>query len=171
LKQDQEKDKLKISLVAKGLTQNYEGSVDEVITYTFEFLHKLYPSFRFATMFIQTPNYVELSEKLTKYLKVSENGNLFFVRQPDSTNQTIGMLLLGAMIAHKMKILDKGSLSLNQFLKATSKAPKTIRNSIATLVKKDLIDRISKGEYIITESGLIWIEKILEEGHKDLKGE
>jgi hypothetical protein len=152
---------IKLTLEAKGLIQTFEGPVEDAVKFLFNFLTKAYPAFRYASELLYTPDLPALIEALTEYVKITEDGGFIFLRQPDSTDHLIGAMLLASHIAGKMGLRGKETLTLDEIIRHSDKAPKTIRNTLAYMAKTNLVERVSKGEYKATAKGVKWMEDVL----------
>ena len=60
------------------------------------------------------------------------------------------------------------SLNIEEIATAVSKAPKTIRNTIIKMQKVGLIERSDRGNYRITQKGLMELENSLKLNPRDL---
>ncbi|MEM2902281.1 MAG: hypothetical protein QXO32_06085 [Candidatus Bathyarchaeia archaeon] len=157
----EEEKKIKLTVEAKGLTQTFEGPVEDAVKFILNFLAKAYPAFHYASKLLYTPDLSALIETLTGYIKITEDGGFIFLRQPDSTDQLIGAMLLASHIAGKMGLREKETLTMDEIIQHSDKAPKTIRNTLAYMVKTNLVERVSKGEYKATVKGVKWMEDVL----------
>ena len=153
--------KIKLTIEVKGHSQIFEGDVDNALKFVSQFLSQTYPGLKQTSKFIYSPDITTLLELTSEYIKVDEKGTLLFVRHPESTEQAIVILLLAAMISHKIGIRNEKTLSINEIIQQVDKAPKTIRNTFAYLTKNNLVERVSKGEYQITVRGVKWMEDVL----------
>jgi predicted transcriptional regulator len=66
-----------------------------------------------------------------------------------------------AHLASKFARRPTDSLKTEDIANAVSKAPKTIRNTIANMQKAGLIERTDRGNYRITQKGLLELENSL----------
>ncbi len=66
-----------------------------------------------------------------------------------------------AYLAAKFAKRPSDSLNIEEIATAVSKAPKTIRNTIVNMQKIGLIERADRGNYRITQKGLMGLEDSL----------
>jgi len=153
--------KIKLTIEAEGTTQTFEGPVDDAFKFMSKFISQVYPTIRYASKFIYSPDLAGLFEALSKYLQVAEDGSLLFDHRPESAEQAIGMMLLGSLLSQKLGLRNRETLSSSEIIQQADKAPKTIRNTLAYMVKSNLVERVSKGEYKMTVRGVKWMENAL----------
>lgn len=153
--------KVKLTVEVEGLTQTFEGPAEDAFNFLLNFLTKVYPAFHCASKLLYTPDLPALLDALSGYVKITEDGGFIFTRQPESTEQLIGAMLLASYIAGRMGLREKETLALDEIIQHSDKAPKTIRNTLAYMVKTNLVERVSKGEYKATVKGVKWMEDAL----------
>ncbi|MEM3571829.1 MAG: hypothetical protein QW589_07890, partial [Candidatus Bathyarchaeia archaeon] len=71
-----------------------------------------------------------------------------------STDQAIGLTLLGAHLAYKIGKRESEEMSVEEISKSLNKAIKTIRNTLVQMVDANVIERVERGSYKITSSGI-----------------
>ncbi|MEM3517200.1 MAG: type IV toxin-antitoxin system AbiEi family antitoxin domain-containing protein [Candidatus Bathyarchaeia archaeon] len=146
--------KIKVQVEYNGLKHIAEGSVEEVIKEVISFLSKICPTYDVASKIIYTPDYLELLNNLSEIVNLTPNGELILLKQIPSTDEAIGILLLTVEVAYKLGKRQSNALSAEELTKILGKAEKTIRNTIAEMIKAGLIERIEKGTYHITAVGI-----------------
>ncbi|MEM2576909.1 MAG: type IV toxin-antitoxin system AbiEi family antitoxin domain-containing protein, partial [Candidatus Bathyarchaeia archaeon] len=99
-------------------------------------------------------DYLELLNNLSEIVNLTPNGELILLKQIPSTDEAIGILLLTVEVAYKLGKRQSNALSAEELTKILGKAEKTIRNTIAEMIKAGLIERIEKGTYHITAVGI-----------------
>jgi predicted transcriptional regulator len=149
-----ESKKVKVQIEYDGLKHIVEGSIDEAIKEVIVFLSKVCPTYDLALKIIYAPDYMEILDNLSELVNLTPNGELILLKQMSSTDEAIGLLLLTVEAAYKLGKRSSNSLSAEELAKTLGKAEKTIRNTIAEMIKAGLIERVEKGTYHITTSGV-----------------
>ncbi|MBS7655061.1 hypothetical protein KEJ50_00940 [Candidatus Bathyarchaeota archaeon] len=149
-----ESKKVKVQIEYNGLKHSVEGPVEEAIKEVITFLSKICPTYDVASKIIYTPDYIEILEDLSELVNLTPNGELILLKQMSSTDEAIGLLLLTVEAAYKLGKRSSNALSAEELAKILGKAEKTIRNTIAEMIKARLIERVEKGTYHITTSGM-----------------
>ncbi len=72
-----------------------------------------------------------------------------------------------AHLTEKIGKPKESSIGIDQLVEAIGKAPKTIRNSLVSLQKTGMIERAERGNYRITQKGLMELENFI--GHSNEK--
>jgi Mn-dependent DtxR family transcriptional regulator len=146
--------KVKVQVEYNGLKHTVEGSVEEAIREIVSFLSKVCPTYDVASKIIYAPDYTEILNDLSEIVNLTPNGELILLKQIPSTDEAIGVLLLTVEVAYKLGKRYSNALSAEELTKILGKAEKTIRNTIAEMIKAGLIERIEKGMYHITTVGI-----------------
>ncbi len=146
--------KVKVQIEYNGLKHAVEGSVEEVIKEVISFLSKVCPTYDVASKLVYSPDYVEILNDLSDVVNLTPNGEVILLKQIPSTDEAIGVLLLTVEVAYKLGKRQTNALSAEELTKILGKAEKTIRNTIAEMIKAGLIERVEKGTYHITAVGI-----------------
>ncbi len=165
-----EEKKVRVQIEYNGLKHSVEGSVEEAIKEVVNFLSKVCPTYDVASKIIYAPNYIEILNDLSEIVNLTPNGELILLKQIPSTDEAIGVLLLAVEVAYKLGKRKTNALSAEELTKILGKAEKTIRNTIAEMIKAGLIERIEKGTYHITIVGVKEVSefiKMLKETSED----
>jgi len=141
---------------------DFEGTPDEVAKAFINFLNNVYPAFELAKKLSFNEDTVKLAETLVGVVEFAPEGLLLTV-QDVSAEEAILLSLLGAHVGNKLGKVESEALSAIGLSKTTGKALKTISNQLAWMVDDNLVERIGRGEYKITSTGIKHSEKILQE--------
>jgi len=149
-----EKPKLKVQIELEGIKHTVEGDVDEVIHEIIKFVSKIIPAYQVVSKIMFTPDYIKMLNDLSNFINITEDGKIILIKSSLSTDQAIGLTLLGAHLAHKIGKRELEEMTVEEIAKSTNKAMKTIRNTLVQMVNANIIERIDRGTYKITISGI-----------------
>jgi hypothetical protein len=155
------KAKIKLQVEYENLRESFEGDVDEVFKALTQFLYRIYPHMEVASKLIWTPDLKQLMERIPEYCRLTPEGDLIMVKTLPSTEQSILLILTLAYLSYKLGKRSDESIESLEISKAINKAEKTVRNTLTELTKTNTVERVDKGRYKITSSGLRKVEEIL----------
>lgn len=164
--------KVKVQIEYNGLKHSVEGSVEDAIKEVISFLSKVCPTYDVASKIVYAPDYIEILENLSDIVNLTPDGEPILLKQMSSTDEAIGLLLLTVEAVYKLGKRSSNALSAEELAKIVGKAEKTIRNTIAEMIKAGLIERVEKGTYRITTSGIREVSefiKVLKESKSNEK--
>ncbi|MEM3061689.1 MAG: hypothetical protein QW265_04695 [Candidatus Bathyarchaeia archaeon] len=148
-----EKPKLKVQIELEGIKHTVEGSVDEVVHEIIKFVSKVIPNYQVVSKIMFTPDYISMLNDLSNFINITEDGKILLIESSLSSDQAIGLTLLGAHLAHKIGKRESEEMSVEEIAKSINKAMKTIRNTLVQMVNTNVIERTGRGTYRITIPG------------------
>ncbi len=143
----------RIEIYGKGRL-DFQGNADQVIDSILRFLSKVYPTYKVVSDLTINLDLEELMKSLKGLIGISDEG-LIILKTDLPTDLSIMLCLVGAHVSSRMRKLDRETLSTGDIAKLVGKAAKTIRNEIPSLMRKGWVDRIGRGEYKATTTGII----------------
>jgi predicted transcriptional regulator len=149
-----DKPKLKVQIELEGIKHMAEGSVDEVIHEVIKFVSKIIPTYQVASKIMFTPDYTAILNDISSFINITEDGKILLLESSLSTDQAIGLTLLGAHLAYKIGKRESEEMSVEEISKSLNKAMKTVRNTLVQMVDANVIERVERGSYKITSSGI-----------------
>ena len=161
--------KIKVNIEAEGMKASFEGDVEEVFRAISSFLFKVYPNMEIARKIIYSPDILELSEKISNIIKLTDEGPVLDRRISLSARKIICLVLLASYIGFKLGRLERETLTTKEIARISGKARKTITNEVPWLIERGLIEKTSEGEYCITSLGIKHAEEILKESMVELE--
>ena len=164
---------LKVHVEFGELKADLEGNADEVVKALLQFIMKAYPNLESLSKFTFAPNYLEILNDISDSVKITADAQLVLVRRDFPADQAIGLALLGANVAYKLGKLENDELSVESLCKIMGKAPKTIQNTLVEMVKEGIVDRSSRGAYVLTPVGIMQVHeaaKSLSNAEKSQRG-
>ncbi len=139
---------------------DFEGDADQVFESILRFLSQIYPSIRALQKIIYTPDLIKIADEITGLMEITSDGPVINPNVVLSARNAICLVLLGAYMGNKVGKLQKDTLSPTELSRLTRKARKTISNELPKLIDRGLIEKVSEGEYRITQLGIKRAEEI-----------
>jgi hypothetical protein len=136
------------------------GNVEELVPQILQFVSHTIPTYDLARKLIYLPDLAGLADKVSEFAKMTSNNQLLLTKK-SSTGKSISIVLFMAYLASKFARRPTDSLSIGEIVTAVGKAPKTIRNTMVNMQKGRLIERTDRGNYRITQKGLMELENSL----------
>jgi predicted transcriptional regulator len=152
---------VKVQIDVNGMRYEASGSASEIIPQILQFLLKAVPTYDLARKLVYVPDLAGLADKVSEFARMTTTGQLLLTRNDLSTDKAVSTVLFMAHLASKMGKRGADSLSIEEIATAVGRAPKTIRNVIVNLQKFDLIERVDRDAYRITQKGLMELENSL----------
>ncbi|MBS7606629.1 hypothetical protein KEJ14_02155 [Candidatus Bathyarchaeota archaeon] len=149
-----EKNSVKVHLEFGEVKVDFEGGVNQVLESILRFLAKICPAIEIVQKITYTPDIASIINNIAGIIEITEDGP--FIRREInlSAKNAICLALLGAYIGNRIGKLPKDTLSVSELSKLTGKARKTISNDIPDLIEDGLVEKVSEGEYRITQLGI-----------------
>jgi len=141
---------------------DFEGDLNEVFEAIVRFLSRIYPSIEILQKIVFSPDLARLMNSVVGLLEITSNGPAISQNIDLPARSAICLALLGAYIGSRIGKLQRDSLSTNELSKLTGKARKTVTNELPRLIEEGLVEKVSEGEYRITELGIRRAEEIAE---------
>jgi len=142
---------------------NFEssGPVENILPQLIRFLSQVIPTYDLAKKLLYVPDLAGLVDRLSEYAKISSDGRFLLTRLELPADRAIGIILFMAHLTEKIGKPQESSIGIDQLVEAIGKAPKTIRNSLVSLQKTGMIARTERGNYRITQKGLMELENFV----------
>jgi len=156
-----ERNLVKVHLEYGEVKADFEGEAGQVFESILRFLSQICPAIGAAQKIIYTPNLAGIINSVVGILEITDEIPIVNPAINLSAKNAICLALLGAYIGNKIGKLRKDTLSINDLSKSTGKAKKTISNDIPKLIEGGLVEKVSEGEYRITQLGIRRSEEII----------
>ena len=152
---------VRVQIDVDGLHFESSGSAEELVPQILQFISHTIPTYDLARKLIYVPDLASLADKVSVFAKMTNNSQLLLTKNSLPTDKAMLIVLFMAHLASKFARRPSDSLNTEEVAAAVSKAPKTIRNTIVNLQKAALIERTDRGNYRITQKGLMELENAL----------
>ena len=153
---------VKVQIDIDGMHFESSGSAEELIPQILQFVSHTISTYDLARKLTYMPDLAGLADKVSEFAKITNNNQLLLTRNGLPADRSISIVLFMAHLAAKFAKRPADSLNIEEIATAVSKAPKTIRNTIVNMQKAGLIERTNRGNYRITQKGLMELENSLE---------
>jgi len=137
------------------------GSAEEIVPEILRFVSRTIPTYDLASRLIYVPDLAGLADRVSEFAKMTGDNQLLLTKNNLAADKSISIVLFMAHLASKFAKRPTDSLNIEEIATAVSKAPKTIRNTIVNMQKAGLIGRSDRGNYRITQKGLMQLENFL----------
>jgi len=137
------------------------GSAEEIVPEILQFVSRTIPTYDLASRLIYVPDLAGLADRVSEFAKMTGDNQLLLTKNHLAADKSISIVLFMAHLASKFAKRPTDSLNIEEIATAVSKAPKTIRNTIVNMQKAGLIGRSDRGNYRITQKGLMQLENFL----------
>ena len=153
---------LEVKIKYNDLEVEFNGPPEQVVKEILKWVSKHIPGFIIATNLFHEPDYIELSELISKYIKTTSDGNIFLLDSAGSLSMHIKILLILSM----MKVLnDSGyrngeTASLEELASILVSSQKSVSSRLSELKALGYIDKIKQGKqtrYKVTVRGLLFL--------------
>jgi len=145
---------LKVTVELGELRHVVEGSPETVIEELVRFVSRVIPQYEVAARIMFAPDYAQLLDDLSLSIKVSGKGDILLEQANLPADRGVLFLLAGAHVAKRFGKRESEDATADEVARAVGKASKTIRNTLANLQKSGYVERITRGSYRITTTGL-----------------
>ncbi|MBS7625301.1 MAG: hypothetical protein QW502_01730 [Candidatus Bathyarchaeia archaeon] len=145
---------------------DFEGDVNQVFEAVVRFLSQMYPTIEILQRIVFSPDLTRLAENIAGLVEITSEGPAIAQNVELPARSAICLALLGAYVGSKIGKLKKDTLSTVELSKLTGKARKTVVNELPKLIDEGLVEKVSEGEYKITELGMRRTEDIIELARK-----
>jgi predicted transcriptional regulator len=152
---------VKVQIEIDGLHFESSGSAEELVSQMLQFVSQTIPTYDLARKLLYVPDLASLADKVSEFAKMTNNHQLLLAKNGLPADKSISIILFMAHLASKCAKRRTDSLNTEEIVTAVSKAPKTIRNTIVNMQKVGLIERTDRGNYRITQKGLMDLENSL----------
>lgn len=153
-------ERIRVSVEVGELKAEVEGSAEEVLRFVISFFERHLPAYSLSHRLASAPDLIEALDALQEYLGYSESEGLYFRPTIRVLSNPERILLFLAMkrLENRMGRTQKGSASLHEMAESLGLETKALTARLSELSQEGLIQRMGRGEYQITPTGL---EKLL----------
>jgi hypothetical protein len=148
------RERVRIHAQIKSETLDFEGSADETINVFLRFISTIYPAYELVSKLTLTIDFEKLLKDSAGVITIAPEGPVL-LRRGVSTADGIKLCLIGAYIGFKIGKLSNDTLSCDEMARFSGKSSGTIANELTKMTKQGLVDRVGKGEYKITTTGIV----------------
>ncbi len=152
---------VKVQIDIDGIHFESSGAAEELIPQILHFVSHTIPTYDLARKLMYVPDLAGLADRVSEFAKMTNSSQLLLTRNELPAERSISIVLFMAHLAAKFAKRPSDSLNIEEIATAVSKAPKTIRNTIVNMQKIGLIERTDRGNYRITQKGLMELEDSL----------
>jgi len=152
---------VKVQIDIDGVHFESNGSVEELVPQILQFISRTIPTYDLARKLVYIPDLAGLADKISELAKMTNNHQLLLTKNKLPADKSISIVLFMAYLTSRFGKRPTDSLNIEEIATAVSKAPKTIRNTIVNMQKAVLIERTDRGNYRITQKGLMNLESYL----------
>ena len=152
---------VKVQIDIDGVHFESSGSAEELVPQILQFVSHTIPTYDLARKLIYMPDLAGLADRVSEFAKMTNDNRLLLIKNNQSADKSISIVLFMAHLASKFAKRPTDSLNTEEIATAVSKATKTIRNTIVNMQKAGLIERTERGNYRITQKGLMELENSL----------
>lgn len=152
---------VKVQIDIDGMHFESSGSAEELVPQILQFVSHTIPTYDLAKKLIYVPDLAGLADRVSEFAKMTNSNQLLLTKNGLPTDKSISIVLFMAHLAAKFAKRPTDSLNIEEIATAVSKASKTIRNTIVNMQKAGLIERTDRGNYRITQKGLMELENSL----------
>ncbi|UCE43679.1 MAG: hypothetical protein JSV57_04805 [Candidatus Bathyarchaeota archaeon] len=168
MKTQDEQEHIEIYLKYSGFEEDLKGPVDQVLRGLFSSLNKIHPSLELLSKVQLTVDLQGLIEEMKDIVIIAPNGPLILCEKKLTVKELIGLNLIGAFVGHKLNLLDKISLTLDELAALTGKTKGSVSRRITSMVNDRWVEKPERGEYKIS---LVGIKHFKEKVFPNLKEE
>lgn len=152
---------VKVQIDIDGVHFESSGSAEELVPQILQFVSQTIPTYNLARKLIYVPDLAGLADRVSAFAKMTNDNQLLLTKDSLSAEKSISAVLFMAHLASKFAKRPTDSLNTEEIAIAVSKATKTIRNTIVNMQRAGLIERTDRGNYRITQKGLMELENSL----------
>jgi predicted transcriptional regulator len=152
---------VKVQIDIDGIHFESSGTAEELVPQILQFVSRTIPTYDLARKLMYVPDLAGLADRVSEFAKMTNNNQLLLTRNELPAERSISVVLFMAHLTAKFGKRASESLNTEEIATAVNKAPKTIRNTIIKMQKVGLIERSDRGNYRITQKGLMELENAL----------
>lgn len=153
---------LEVKIRYRDLEVEFRGDPRDVSRKIFEWLNSNIPGFDIAVNLFKDPDYLELSEKISKYIKSTNSGDIYLLDESSSLSMHLKILISLSF----MKILyvagyrTSDASTLGELSRILSSSQKSVSSRLSELRNQGYIDKMRENKhtkYRINVRGLLYI--------------
>ncbi len=149
-----ERPKVKVQIEWGDIKHTAEGDLDTVVREIMQFAAKVLPNYSLASKLTFSPDYSAMVDDLSELVKLTPEGEVVLWKPGMSAENTIALVLLAVRVANAVGTRPSPEMSPDTISRAIGKAVKTVRNTLAMMVKTGVVERTSEGNYRLTIQGI-----------------
>ncbi len=149
-----ERPKIKVQIEWGDIKHTAEGDLETVIREMMQFAARVLPNYSLASKLTFSPDYSSMVDDLSETVKLTPEGEVVLLKPEMSAESSIALVLLAARVANAVGTRPSVDMSPNMISRAITKAVKTVRNTLAMLVKTGIVERTAEGDYKLTIQGI-----------------
>jgi hypothetical protein len=157
---------LAVSVSLNGVTVQFHGSVESVLSSVMTFISKQIPTLELANRISLNYSTPELIEQFGSYIKLTPEGpmvNPDTARMKLSDKQIVALYLVGMKISKELGKSAYEKVTVSHIQSATALNPKSISSRLSELVKSGHVlkevkrDTSQSGSFYISTAGIHWL--------------
>ncbi len=149
-----ERPKIKVQIEWGDIKHTAEGDLETVIREMMQFAARVLPNYSLASKLTFSPDYSSMVDDLSETVKLTPEGEVVLLKPEMSAESSIALVLLAARVANAVGTRPSVDMSPEMISRAIAKAVKTVRNTLAMLVKTGIVERTAEGNYKLTIQGI-----------------
>ncbi len=149
-----ERPKIKVQIEWGDIKHTAEGDLETVIREVMAFVARVLPNYSLASKLTFSPDYSSMVDDLSETVNLTPEGEVVLLKPEMSAESSIGLVLLAARVANAVGTRPTVDMSPDMISRAIGKAVKTVRNTLAMLVKTGIVERTADGNYKLTMQGI-----------------
>jgi uncharacterized protein YqgV (UPF0045/DUF77 family) len=149
-----EKPKVKVQIEWGDMKHTVEGDLETVVREVMQFAARVLPNYSLASKLTFAPDYSSMVDDLSEAVKLTQEGEAVLLKPEMSAETSIALVLLAARVANAVGTRPSVDMSPESISRAIGKAIKTVRNTLAMLVKTGVVERTAEGNYKLTIQGI-----------------
>ncbi len=149
-----ERPKIKVQIEWGDIKHTAEGDLETVIREVMTFVARVLPNYSLASKLTFSPDYSSMVDDLSETVKLTPEGEVVLLKPEMSAESSIALVLLAARVANAVGTRPTVDMTPDMISRAIGKAVKTVRNTLAMLVKTGIVERTADGNYKLTMQGI-----------------
>ncbi len=146
--------RVKVQIEWGDMRHTVEGDLESVMREIIQFAAKVLPNYTLASKLTFAPDYASIVDDISEKVKLTPEGEAILLNQDMSAENSISLVLLASKVANALGTRPTAEMSPDMISRATGKAVKTVRNTLAILAKNGLVERTDAGDYKLTIQGI-----------------
>src|SRR3972149_5185336 len=149
-----ESPKIKVQIEWGDIKHTAEGDLETVVREVMHFAAKVLPNYSLASKLTFSPDYSAMVDDLSENVKLTPEGEVVLLKHKMPAENSIALVLLAVRVANAVGTRPTTDMSPEAMSRAIGKAVKTVRNTLALLVKTGVVERTPEGNYKLTIQGI-----------------
>ena len=146
--------KIKVQIEWGDIKHTVEGDLETVVREVMQFAARVLPNYSLASKLTFAPDYSSMVDDLSEAVKLTMDGEAVLLKPEMSAENSIALVLLATRVANAVGTRPSVDMSPENISRAIGKAVKTVRNTLAMLVKTGVVERTAEGNYKLTIQGI-----------------